>query len=95
MKWNNDWNQIDADRLEATIDADRKTSECFDLPGESETQVCTNCKDVRASVNLLWPIGFLHHCDNDVVGTYTRDLDWNNMSWNINSTNSIDFDCCE
>lgn len=92
------WKKNDQE-LEAIISDTRRTPLCGTynngLP-EVEPQSCGSCNYRKARVNNGWWSGDpIAHCTGDVVGTFTKSLDWNGSQWSINATGTPLFECCE
>ncbi len=97
IRWNNvrnRWETKDANRLETTIFANRKsTVSCVTFRTETETKTCNNCNKRNATVNdgINASSGpQMAHCDGDVVGTFKKI----HGSITLNATATLDFDCC-
>ena len=90
------WKKNDQELL-AIISDNRRTPVCGTYPNmpEIEPQDCGSCDYRRARVNTALSGDPIAHCTGDVVGTFTKSLDWNGNQWTINGSGTPIFECCE
>lgn len=92
-----EWKKND-EELVATISDLRRTPICGTYNNgnpEVEPQSCNSCDYRRARVNTALSGDPIAHCTGDIVGTFTKSLDWNGSQWSINATGEPIFECCE
>lgn len=84
---NSKWERTKAN-LEVEVDANRQSQGCTFLDSKSDDASCNNCKSKITRVR--WS-SECSHCDGDLIGTFQKIK--SNIT--LQSTQSVDFICCE